>query len=188
MTVRLLPTMFPHLETERLVLRQLTPTDAPAVFTIFGDAAVTRYYDLATFTGVEQAQQWIASTTERFQQGTSIRWAIVHKADGRVVGTCGYPLLHARNRRGMIGYDLARTAWRQGIASEAVRAVIRYGFGPLSLHRIEALVMRENIASVRVLEKLGFVEEGVLRDYGYWNGAFWDLRCFSLLVTDVPPS
>jgi ribosomal-protein-alanine N-acetyltransferase len=68
--------------------------------------------------------------------------------------------------------------------AEALQTMLAYGFSTLKLHRIEALVVPGNERSVRVLEKLGFQEEGVLRGYGFWNDKFWDLRCFSLLAGD----
>ena len=85
---------------------------------------------------------------------------------------------------GEIGYELAKAHWRQGIMTEALFAVIEFGFQAIALNRIEAMVMLENTASFKLLQKLGFLEEGILREYGYWKGQFHDLRIFSLLKKD----
>ena len=80
-----------------------------------------------------------------------------------------------------IGDDLGRDYWHQGYMSEALRAMLAYGFETLKLNRIEALVMPENEASATLLRRLGFSEEGVLREYAYFKGEYHDLRFFSLL-------
>ena len=120
------------------------------------------------------------SMQQRFEQGEGIRWGIVRRADGQLIGTCGYNRLFKRHFRGIIGYDLGRAYWGQDYMAEALRTMLAYGLATLNLHRIEALVMPGNERSVRVLEKLGFQEEGILRGYGFWKDQFWDLRCFSL--------
>ncbi|MCB0183617.1 MAG: GNAT family N-acetyltransferase, partial [Caldilineaceae bacterium] len=92
---------------------------------------------------------------------------------------CGYVLLH--RHRGEIGYDLRQREWGKGIMAEALDAIIDFGFRDMGLQRVEALVMPENVASARLLRKLGFTEEGTLRDYDRFKGAFHDMRCFSIL-------
>lgn len=175
---------FPLLKTDRLLLRQLAPADAEAVFQIFSDGEVTRYYDIDAFSGLEQAQRLIARLNERFEHGEGIRWGIVQKATGQFIGTCGYNGWVRTSYRASIGYDLARSAWGQGFMTEALQAVLRYGFDTMALNRVEALVIPGNIQSMRVLEKLGFQAEGIRRGYGYWKDRFWDLYCLSLLRSD----
>jgi ribosomal-protein-alanine N-acetyltransferase len=177
---------FPQLETDRLLLRQVTPADTEAIFRIFSDDEVTRYYDLISFSSPEQAQRLIARLNERFEQGEGIRWGIFQKATGQLIGTCGYNGWVRTSYRASIGYDLARSAWGQGFMTEALQAVLRYGFDTLEINRVEALVLPGNVQSMRVLEKLGFQAEGNRRGYGYWKNQFWDLYCFSLLRSDWP--
>jgi [ribosomal protein S5]-alanine N-acetyltransferase len=176
--------IFPNLETERLLLRQMRPTDAEAIFQIFSDDEVTRYYDLATFTSLEQAQRLIARINERFEREEGLRWGIVRKDSGRLIGTGGYNGWVRSSHRASIGYDLARSAWGQGFMPEALQAILEYGFETLNLYRVEALVVPGNLQSMHVLHKLGFQEEGRRRSYGYWKNQFWDLHCFSLLKSD----
>ena len=176
---------FPHLETERLVLRQLRPADAPDLFRLFADDQVTRYYDLDTFTRISQARALIDRFAQRYQNRIGIRWAIALRAcpDG-LLGTCGYNMWLQTSRRAILGYDLASAHWRQGIMSEALRAVIRFGFERMELNRIEALVFQANAASRGLLEKLAFQPEGVLREYEYLKGRFTDMAMYSLLRRD----
>lgn len=174
---------FPQLKTRNLILRQMYPTDAEAVFNIFSDDEVTRYYDLETFTSIEQATQLIQRQTVRFEQGEGLRWGITHKGDNVIIGTCGY-IFDKSSAQAGLGYDLNQAFWRRGLMTEALRVIIQFGFHRLALNRIQALVMLENRASVKLLHKLGFQEEGILREYKFFKGKFQDLRCFSLLKRD----
>lgn len=187
---------FPQLETERLVLRALRESDADAVFEIFGDDAVTRYYDLATFTELEQARLLIARMKARNANGDALRWGIALKENDLVIGTGGFNQFVRGWSRAGIGYDLARAYWNKGYMTEALRAMVQYGFenfqsaglfankfaaNLFAMNRLEALVMPENLASARVLTKVGFQREGLLREYGFWKNRFWDLEMYALL-------
>jgi ribosomal-protein-alanine N-acetyltransferase len=110
-----------------------------------------------------------------------IRWAIEPIEHDEMIGTVGLLRFDFEHRHAELGYDLARRWWGRGLIPEAAAAVIRYGFSVLGLHRIEAGVLPENDASVRVLQKLGFVEEGTRRDYLHAKGRFHSFRWFSLL-------
>jgi ribosomal-protein-alanine N-acetyltransferase len=104
------------------------------------------------------------------------------KEDGVVIGSCGFYGTHPWHLRGSIGYELARPFWRQGIMSEALTAILTLGFGEMGLNRIDAVVLPENLASIRLLEKLGFCNEGLLREYENWGSkGFVDLCMLSLL-------
>lgn len=173
--------MITRIETERLVLRALRESDAEAVFKVFGDDAVTRYYDLATFTDIEQARLLIARMNARNANGDALRWGIVLKENDMVIGTGGFNQFARGWFHAGIGYDLAQVFWNHGYMTEALRAMMRYGFNHFQLNRIEALVVPGNVASARVLEKVGFRREGVLREYGFWKNRFWDLEMFALL-------
>jgi len=99
--------------------------------------------------------------------------------DGLIVGTAGFNSFATWANRGVLGYDILRASWNCGYATEAVNGLVTWGHATLGLHRIEALVMLGNDASVAVLAKAGFVREGVLRGYGRWKGAYHDLQMFS---------
>ncbi len=173
---------FPPLETQRLILRRIQASDSHALFSILADDEVTRYYDDATFTQLSQAAEQIQSWENGFINKRCIRWGIARKAHPGLIGTCGYYGFHTWHLRASIGYELARPFWRQGIMQEALQAIIQLGFEEMGLNRIEAVVMPENSASIKLLESLGFCQEGLLRAYENWGSkGFTDLCIFSLL-------
>ena len=175
---------FPILETERLVLRQIRPYDSAALFACFADEEVTRYYNLPSFTRIEQAQGIIEHMLTGYAERRTIRWAITRREDDLFLGTCGFTGWKWHFFSGQIGYELARPFWRQGIMTEALTAVIHLAFTQLQLNRIEALVMPGNIPSLSLLEKLEFQNEGLLRQSGYWENQFHDLYMMALLKRD----
>jgi [ribosomal protein S5]-alanine N-acetyltransferase len=177
-------TVFPVLETERFLLRETTLMDARDLFEVFREVEVCRYYNLEPFDSLDRARDIIASRKAGFESGRSIRWAIAKKEDNRVIGSCGYRNWLREWRKAELGYELGSAWWNQGVMTECLWEIIRYGFQRMNLNRIEAMVMPGNDASVRVLLKLGFQEEGLLREFGIWKGAAQDLRLFSLLARE----
>lgn len=176
---------FPQLETRRLVLRQITLDDAPALLPLFSDDDVTEHMDIPSLQDIAQVKQLLEFIEERWQDGYSIRWGIVKKDENALVGTCGYnDWIKEYGYRGEIGYDLMQAYWGQGIMTEALRTILSYGFEYMYLNRVQAMVNPGNDRSISILRKVGFQYEGRLREYGYWKGKFWDLHTFSLLRRD----
>ncbi|MGQ3479133.1 GNAT family N-acetyltransferase [Paenibacillus sp. TY11] len=179
--------IFPVLETERLRLRQLTLGDAEDVFAYFSRDEVTKYYDLESFTEVEQAEKFIRSMLTRYEKQEGFRWGITLKeAPERIVGTIGFHNWHKEHSRIEIGYELAPEYWRQGLMTEAVKVVVDYGFHLPQVHRIEAFIDPDNEGSRRLLLKSGFTKEGHLRDYFYEKGQFVDAVIFGYLRKEHP--
>ena len=173
---------FPHLETERLSLRKLHPSDAESLFAILSDRELTRFYDDEAFTKISQAREQLAAWDRGYEEWRVIRWGITRRGTDTVLGTCGYYGFHRWHARASLGYELARPYWRQGIMTEALAAVIGFGFKQVGLNRIQAVLMPANVASVKLLEKLGFRGEGLLRQYENWGDKGpVDLLIFSLL-------
>ncbi len=181
------PAQVPELSTARLRLRAPHPArDAAGVLRVLGDSEVTRYHSMPTLTTLAEARDALEQVVRRFTAGEMIRWAILRAGHDELIGTVGLLHIDSGHRRGELGYELARPWWGQGLAPEAAAAVVHYGFSALGLHRIEAGTLPENHASARVLEKLGFREEGTLRDYIHAKGRFRSVRWFGLLATDPP--
>jgi ribosomal-protein-alanine N-acetyltransferase len=174
-------TTFPQLETERCILREIQMADAEALFACFNDDEVTRYYDQPTFTAVEQAEKLILHMRQGYRDRRSIRWGIARKDDNWLLGTCGFNSWNRFAYKTAIGYELAQSYWRQGVMTEVLTAVLDFGFQPMRLNRVEALVMPGNSGSEAVLAKLGFQREGLLRQYAYFKEQFYDLQMFALL-------
>lgn len=173
---------FPEIETDRLLLREIMPEDTPAIYRIFSNNQVARYHDLVTYTDPRQAEELIDFFDESFELERAIFWGITRQEDGALIGTCGYVWL--RTYRGEVSYNLHPDYWKQGYMQEALDAIVDFGFSELGLNRVEALVMVENGASSRLLRRLGFQEEGILRQQDFFKGQFHDMRLFALLAQD----
>lgn len=174
----------PSLETERLLLRPLGMGDLEFVFRHFSDPDVNRYLlDEEPLTTREQAQAIIDFYSLPGRKSYN-RWVLVRKMDAHPVGTCGYHQWQTTHHRAEIGYDLEKASWKQGIMTEALRVILSYGFEQMELNRVEALVYVENDASIRLLERLGFQKEGVLRQYFRRGNIYYDHWLLSLLKAD----
>ena len=179
---------FPRIETKNLLLRRIHPHDASALFEILSDEAVCEFYDDDAFVDISQARDQIEDWETGYQNQKCIRWGITRKGENQLIGTCGYYRFQTWNRRASTGYELVRRDWRQGIMTEAMRAILEYGFEALDLHRIQALVLPENEASIGLLEKLGFRNEGILKDYERWGSkGFVDLCMYAVLSITWKP-
>lgn len=177
----------PRLETERLRLRAIQPTDADAVLRIYCDPQVTQLTDMIQLTNQQQARDLISRYTQWFQNDQGVRWGVFRKSGDDLVGVCCFdtylPNYHSAN----LGYDIAAEHWRRGYATEVAAAICDYAFehGLVSkINRLQAITHVDNLASVRVLKKAGFRREGLLRQYGYWQGQYHDMLLFSRLAKD----
>ncbi|MFZ3195884.1 MAG: GNAT family protein [Bacillus mycoides] len=175
---------FPKLETERLLLRELTLLDAEAMFHYFSKESVIRYFGMDSFENIEQAKTTIQTFRKRNEEGSVFRWGIEKKGTDQLIGTCGFHLINKHHKRAEIGYELDDTHWGQGYATEALQAMLAYGFETLQFIRIAAVVYIENEASRNLLTKVGFQEEGLLRKYMIQNDVAHDTVVYSLLKED----
>ncbi|OBZ16400.1 GNAT family N-acetyltransferase [Bacillus sp. FJAT-26390] len=173
--------MYPILETERLLLREIVKEDAQGIFNCFSNKDVTRYYGQDPLTSIEQAEQFVAFFAKNYNEKRGIRWGIELKGYPGIIGTIGFNAWMTKHKRAEIGYELHPEYWQKGYAAEAVSEVISYGFKELDLMRIGAVVFIENVASNELLTKLGFEKEGVLRNYMYQNGVPYDTNVYSLI-------
>ncbi len=177
------PSKFPVLDAGEYTLRAIEGRDLPAMRAYLADPAVIERTssDLPTPHEVDGLVQFYSVA---FARRSDFRWAIVPKGEDAMVGSCGLSAFSERHLRGELGYELAQAAWGKGVATVVARHVIEYGFTELGLHRIEATVMTGNERSERVLEKLGFSREGVLREYKFARGLYKDYTLFSVLQSD----
>ena len=168
------------LRTDRLVLRPLRESDADALFTIFSDQKVMRYWSTLPWTSHEPARAMITRDLAQTSK-EHLRLGIELAHDKRLVGTCTLFSIDAVCRRAEIGYGLASFAWGQGYMNEALRALLDYGFHQLNLNRIEADIDPRNEASARTLERLGFRKEGYLRERWIVGDEVSDTALYGLL-------
>ncbi|PIG93114.1 GNAT family N-acetyltransferase [Gloeocapsopsis sp. IPPAS B-1203] len=173
---------FPYLKTERLILRPATQADAEAIFTVFSDPQVTQFHNLDTFTHIDEAIEVIERRAKGFESGRGIRWGIARQQDNCLIGSCGFTWDKQANAA-EVGYELASQFWQQGIMSEALSAILQYGFETIGIQYVIAEVMLENIASKKLLQKLGF-HQGKWMQHGFWKGQYHDLEQFILTKAD----
>jgi ribosomal-protein-alanine N-acetyltransferase len=173
--------MVPILETEGLLLRELTKEDAKDIFNCLSNEEVTRYYGQERLEGLEQAEKFIDYFSENYHEKKGMRWGIERKDTKGIIGTVGFNAWNHKHKRAEIGYEIHPVHWRKGYMFEAATRVLSYGFDALGLTRIGAIVFIENEASNKLICKLGFQREGVLRNYMYQDGIAHDTYVYSIL-------
>ena len=174
-----LPT--PTLKTDRLLLRPFTEADGDALFALQSNAHVLRYWDAPPWTERSRADQFVARCRQMAEEGTGARLAIDRVSDGAFVGWCVLSRWNPDYRSASLGYCFGEAAWGQGYATEAGRALLQWAFDTLPLNRVQAETDTRNGASGRVLEKLGFVREGTLREDCVVNSDVSDSWVYGLL-------
>jgi len=178
---------FPTLKTKRLILREVVLSDAEDVFIFRSDSHVQRF-NSKPIVDVSEAREQITQMKTTYERTDGIGWGITLKEQNIVIGMVGFWQWSYSNRV-MLGYDLARDYWGKGIASEAVREIIRFGYEKMELNRIEAETIEDNHESRRMLEKLGFVLEGIRREYSLENdGKYHGSAMYALLKSDYNPA
>ncbi|MCT8137334.1 GNAT family N-acetyltransferase [Anaerobacillus sp. CMMVII] len=170
--------MFPKLETARLILREITESDTEGIFKCFSNDLVIKYYGQDRLENEAEATDFVKFFAKSYQEKKGIRWAIVRKDTNELIGTIGFNSLSLKHKRAEIGYELHPNHWRKGYATEAIKKVLSYGFQEMGLTRVGAVVFIENTASNRLLQSLGFVREGVLKQYMYQNGVPHDTNVY----------
>jgi RimJ/RimL family protein N-acetyltransferase len=169
------------LSTARLLLRPLGDHDAPALFKIFSDPKVMRYWSTPAWTTQDQALAMIARDRKTMSAGEDIRLGLVRTDHDVLIGTCSLFKIDETCRRAEIGYGMASSAWGHGFMHEALSALLRYAFADLGLNRLEADIDPRNHASARSLERLGFEREGFLRERWIVAGEVSDTALYGLL-------
>lgn len=173
----------PTFETERLIVRQIEEGDAEGLYSAYGDPAAMRFWN---FPAQQSVGDSLASIKWVRRRGTVQHgmWAIVQRRGGSFAGMINYHSREMRDRRLELGWIVVPAHWRQGMMTEAARPVIEFCFKRLKTHRIEALIEAENIASRALAARLGFVEEGLLRNRSYLQGEFRSVLMYALLQAD----
>jgi len=178
----------PTLHTSRLLLRPFADSDADALFAMHSNPRVMRYWDSPPWREPERSGRFMAAARQLAVDGTGTRLAMERLSDGVFVGWCGIARWNAEFRSAALGYCLDETAWGQGYGTEGARALVGWAFDTLDLNRVQAEVDTRNPASYRVMEKLGFVREGLLREDCIVDGEISDTYVYGLLRRDWSPT
>jgi len=171
----------PVLTTDRLLLRGLESHDIDAIFHIFADPQTVRYWSAPPMQQMDEAHAYLARVQAAFAQRSAFRWGIVRRADEQLIGSCVLFHIDEQSQRAEVGYILGREAWGLGFAQEALTALIDFAFATLPLRRLEAEIDTRNAASIRLAERLGFVQEGLLRERWLVAGETSDSYVLGLL-------
>jgi ribosomal-protein-alanine N-acetyltransferase len=172
---------FPILETKRLLLRRVVNGDVKEMFVLRSNTEIMKYIPRPLVTNLEEAKEHIASIDAKIESLEGINWAITLKGDDTLIGVAGFYRINVENFRAEIGYILHPSHSGKGLISEVVKELIDYGFNTMKLHSIEAVIAPENYASAKVLEKNGFIQEGLFKENQYFEGRFLDSAVYSLL-------
>ena len=174
---------FPVLNSERLDFIEIKEEHLDDLFRLFSDPEVVKFYNLLPFENPIEGMEFINWYKSRYNEGLAIRWGIALKGEQNIIGTIGFNN-YSINHRANIGYDLQKSHWNKGYITESLETIVKFGFEQLRVNRIEAEVMHGNYASEKVLEKLGFTKEGILRQWMFWNNKHFDMTMYSLLKGD----
>lgn len=174
----------PTLQGERVRLRWLTEDDLDALFTIFSDPAVTRFWSALPITRRGEARRLLLDARREYRERTLFEWGMAMNDTDEVVGTVTLFNFDVENRRAELGFALARRHWGRGLMREGLDLVVGLCFGPLGLRRLEADVDPLNAASLKLLESLGFRREGLMRERWNVGGELQDGVLLGLLARE----
>jgi ribosomal-protein-alanine N-acetyltransferase len=174
----------PTINASRVSLRWISEEDVDALYRIFSDTEVMRYWSTPPLADRNAAVRLLDEIHDGFRHQTELKWGIARRKDNALIGTTTLFNLDLDNHRAEIGYGLDRAHWGKGYMSEALQALLVYAFEELALHRIEADVDPRNSASIRTVERLGFEREGYLRERWQVNGEIQDTVFYGLLRPD----
>lgn len=174
----------PTLHTPRLTLRPVRMSDAGDLYEYSSDPQVAQHVLWDAHTSIHQTRGYIRYLLRQYRSAAPSTFVIALRSTGKVVGTIGFMWLQTENRSAEVGYSLSRAYWNQGLMTEALREVLRFGFDKLNLNRIEAQHESDNPASGRVMLKAGMRREGTLRQRIYNKGRYTDVELYAVLRQD----
>jgi ribosomal-protein-alanine N-acetyltransferase len=163
-----------------LTLRYPTAEDAPRLFELAADPAVTRFFSWGPYERLEEPEAYIAALRVKRERGEVLDFGIVHGEDG-LIGITGLSEVVRRDRRAVIGTWLGRAHWGGGANRQSKALLLALAFRSLGLLRVSALVSPQNVRSAAALERLGFVPEGVLRGWHVHDGVPRDVAVLRML-------
>ena len=176
-----------EIDTERLTLRLVQPLDLPALFALHGDDVVTKHLPYESWRSAADGQAWYGRAAARLAAGEAAQFVVIHRKSDCVIGTCLLFHFDKPSARAEVGYVLAQAYWGAGYMHEAMQAFVAFLFGQVNLRRLEAEIDPRNLASAKLLERLGFVREGLLRQRWKVKGVITDSALYGLLLADESP-
>ena len=173
---------FPELITKRLLLRALTLADAPGIRNLRSNEGSMKYINRPLTLTIEDAGKWIEVINESLAKNEGITWCMsLKETPAEPVGTIGLWRIERENYRAEIGYMIEPRLQGKGFMYEAIKEVLNYGFNEMKLHSVEGQIDPRNVASGKLLQKAGFVQEAYFKENYYMHGGFTDTAVYSIL-------
>jgi ribosomal-protein-alanine N-acetyltransferase len=172
---------FPLLQTERLSLRNLGPEDGEDMFSLRTNIDAMRHIERPMPSSLFDALTLIERINNGMDNKTDIGWGITFKNQSSLIGSIGLHHIDADHWRAEIGYMLFPEYWNKGLMTEAIKAVLDYGFSTMNLHNIEAQINPDNVRSAALLKKMGFHKEAYFKENYFYDGKFLDTEVYLLL-------
>jgi ribosomal-protein-alanine N-acetyltransferase len=171
---------FRELETDRLFLKNILSNDRDFIFTVFSNDDVNKYlYDAESLADISGADDIINFYLEH-EPRNQHRWVIIRKVDNVKMGTCGFHCWDKNNAKVEIGYELLKEFWGNGYMQEAIDKIIKFAKKIMNVEQIDANVFVDNIKSIKLLEKFGFVLTGT-KDY-LFRGKEYPHKIYGLYI------
>jgi ribosomal-protein-alanine N-acetyltransferase len=182
------PEKMTTLSTNRLILQPLTEVHRQDLFRLFSTEEVTRLMGIATMKEESEVESWLEQYKAEQIQQHHMEWAIILRDSKEFAGRCGFANINWKHKRAEISCALIKEFWGKKIGEEALKSMLQYAFSELGLNRIEAQLWPDNARMVRLLEKLGFNREGILKGHYYYNEKFGDTVVYGLLNPASKPA
>ncbi len=171
---------FPTLTTARLRLRKMCMADVPAIYELCRRPESAQYVEWSAHKNIGETQNYVQWVVSGYKKQISTTWVIELMPEKKVIGTCGFLNIDVHYKTAEIGYCLCSEYWGKGYASEAVWALLWYGFKDVGFIRIQARVMTGNHRSAALLERMGFCKEGTLKNAIYCKNTAHDIYLFAM--------
>jgi [ribosomal protein S5]-alanine N-acetyltransferase len=172
---------FQNLESDRLLLRQISNEDVNEIFALRSNKETMKYIPRPLCIDLEDALRHIKMIQDKIESNEGINWAVTIKGSSNLIGIAGHYRMKWEHFRSEIGYMFLPEYHGKGIATETISLLVKYGFEKMNLHSLEGIIDPENIASAKVLEKNGFVKEAHFKENECFDGRFLDSAIYSLL-------
>lgn len=175
---------FPLLKTNNLILRRLTEDDAEGIYNFYSDPVALKYIARNLFTKQEEAIDKINFFNNLFDERKGVWWAITDKEGERFIGFAGFFEIDKAANKAELGYGFLDGNWGKGLGTELVQLLTEYGLNEIQLHKIYAYVDPDNIPSIKLLEKFGYIREGLFKDHDFAQNKYFDTAVYTLLNND----
>ena len=176
----LFPLNFSILQTDKLILGEITAAYSNDIYHLFNDQRITKYYPVMYLEKSADAHLVVNMLRNKYEEGSMVRWGITLRGTDKLIGIIGFNDIYP-GHKAKISYLLSPDYWGRGLMTEAVQAILKYGFEILGLNRIEALVIIGNEQSVKLLLRCGFGYEALLEDFLFTDGYHYDMKLYAIM-------